>query len=546
MNLDVRENASHGSPGHELRASVGGLTWLRKIVERWIARMSMGQPEPYCDARAELRAAKHIVIVGGGIAGLSAAWYLQQEAAQHDLPIRYTLVEESSRWGGKVHTERVPGFGDTSFILEAGPDALLTYKPWAVTLARELGLEDHLVGGNPANSRTFVLHRGHMVALPAGLQLLVPTKFWPFVRSRLFSWRGKLRVALETRIPARCDAADESLADFVRRRFGSEALETLAEPLMSDVYNVSSSRQSIMATFPQYPALEARYGSVIRGSLAATRQRQRQSSRSATPSPPFVSLHGGTQSLVDALLSKLTGDLRLRSAVDRVLRTADDSYQVVLADGSRLDADVVILATPARVSASLLASIAPSASASLGEIGYTSIGNAYLAFRRQDVSHPLDGYGMVIPRAEGRRIDGMSWTSSKWIGRAPDDYVLLRVFFGGPHTRDLMTLDDATLLAVVRAEVAALLGVRASPVFQRVYRWPDGYPQYEVGHLARVDAIEAALPTGIYVTGSAYRGIGVPDCVRQGQESAGRTVTALIATPAPQLASIAEPPQAGR
>lgn len=506
--------------------------------------MSMGQSDLRRDARVGMRAAKHIVIVGGGIAGLSAAWYLQQEAARHDLAIHYTIAEESSRWGGKVHTERVADFGDMPFMLEAGPDALLTYKPWAVTLARELGLEDHLVGGNPANSRTFVLHRGRLVPLPAGLQLLVPTKVWPFARSPLFSWRGKLRVAWETRIPPRRDAADESLADFVRRRFGREAHDTLAEPLMADVYNVSSSRQSIMATFPQYPALEARYGSVIRGSLAATRQRQ--SARSATPSPPFVSLDGGTQSLVDALLSKLTGDLRLRSAVDQVLRAADDSYQVVLADGSRLDADAVILATPARVSASLLTGTAPSASSLLGEIGYTSIGNAYLAFWRQDVSHPLDGYGVVIPRAEGRHIDGMSWTSSKWLGRAPDDYVLLRVFFGGPHTRDLLSLDDAALLAVVRAEVAALLGVRASPVFQRVYRWPDGYPQYEVGHLARVDAIEAALPAGIYVTGSAYRGIGVPDCVRQGQEAAGRAVRALMATPAPRLASIVEPPQVGR
>lgn len=480
-------------------------------------------------SRVPEQAAKHIIIIGGGIAGLSAAWYLQQKAKQHHLALHVTMLEASSHWGGKILTERVDGFGDAPFILEAGPDALLTHKPWGVTLARELALEGQLVGGNPANKRTFVLHRERLVPLPAGLQLLVPTLRWPFMRSPLFSPWGKLRIELEALIPSRrgtMGAGDESLADFVQRRFGREALETLAEPLMADVYNMASSRQSMLATFPLYPALEAQYGSVIRGVRSVARHHQRLSIQ---PAQPFVSFNGGTQTLVDALVSQLAGSLRLRSAVHRVERLAEGTYRVVLTDGSYLMADAVILAVPAHVASSLLREAALSASTRLSAIGYASIGNAYLAFRRHDVPHPLDGYGMVVPRNEGRHIDGMSWTSSKWAGRAPADHVLLRIFFGGPHTRDLIALENERLLAVVRAEVAALLGIQASPLFQRVYRWQDGYPQYEVGHLARVDAIEAELPAGLYVTGSAYRGIGLPDCIRQGQEAAQRAVTALTA-----------------
>lgn len=475
--------------------------------------------------------ARRLVIVGGGIAGLSAAWYAQQAAAQRGITLHTTILEAAGRWGGKVLTEQIDGPGG-GYLLEAGADALLTHKPWAVALARELGVDAQLVGGQEANSRTFVLHRNRLQPLPKGLQLLAPTQVWPFARSPLFSLSGKVRIGLEALIPPRRDTGDESLADFVRRRFGREALETLAEPLMADVYSMDSSRQSIQATFPQFPTLEAQYGSVIRGVRGAARQaRQRTAAPSSAPTLPFVSFDQGIQTLVDALVSRLslTTTLRLHSAVDRVVRLPAGSYRVLLADGTHVEADTVIVATPARAAADFLREAAPVAAAHLSAIRYASIGNAYLAYRRSDVSHPLNGYGAVIPRREGRRIDGMSWTSSKWAGRAPAHHVLLRIFFGGPHTRALAAVADEELLAIVREEVTALLGVQASPLFQRVYRWSDGYPQYEIGHLARVSAIEAALPAGLSVTGSAYRGIGVPDCIRQGQEAAQRAMTALAA-----------------
>jgi oxygen-dependent protoporphyrinogen oxidase len=494
--------------------------------------MNTEQAEPdrgASDALSATSGTRRVVIIGGGVTGLAAAWRLQQEAARRGRDLRYTVLERSDQWGGKVRTEQVTGFGAEPFILEAGADALLTRKPWAVALARELGLDDRMQGVNTANARTFVLHRGQPVPIPEGVQLLAPTRFWPFVRSPLFSPWGKLRMGLDLLLPPRPAQSDESLAEFVQRRFGAEALDKLAEPMMAGVYNALPTRQSIQATFPQYAEMERQSGSVIRGLRASARARE-----SAPPSsrmPAFVSFATGTQALIDALIAQLTGDLRLRCAAERVERadTTGSAYRVALADGGQILADAVIVATLAHDAASLLRQVAPVASAQLKTIGYASIGTLYLAYRRNEVPHPLDGFGVVIPSSEGRHIDGMTWTSSKWTGRAPAKCALLRVFFGGPHTRDMMDLGDSELLAVVRDEVGSILGVRAAPMFHRIYRWPDGYPQYEVGHLERVAAIESTLPPAVYVTGSSYRGVGVPDCVRQGREAADHVLDTLAA-----------------
>lgn len=475
---------------------------------------------------------KRVVIAGGGIAGLAAAWYLQRAAQESGLALRYTLLEGSGRWGGKVQSQRVEGFGEPPFLLEEGPDAFLTRKPWAVALAREVGLGERMVGVNLANARTFVLHRGRPESIPEGVQLVAPTRLWPFVRSPLFTPWGKLRVGLDLVLPPRRGEADESLASFVRRRFGPEALDKLAEPLLAGVYNGVPEEQSIEATFPQYRAMERRYGSVIRGLRAAGRERGRPSgtaeANGGEAMPAFVSFDSGTHALVEAVVARLTGELRLGCAAERIERAAEgNGYVVALRDGEREAADAVIVATPARVAAGMLREVAPEAAERLATIRVASIGTAYLAYRREQVAHALDGFGLVIPSSEGRRIDGITWTSSKWTSRAPEGDVLLRVFFGGPHTRSMMDLDDAELLAAVRAEAGAMLGVRGGPLFERVFRWPDGYPQYDVGHLERVAAIEAALPAGVHVTGSSYRGVGVPDCVRQGQEAARQVVAAL-------------------
>ena len=327
----------------------------------------------------------HVVILGGGIAGLSAAWRLQRTGERDGLPITYTLVEQSDRWGGKIRSERVERDGDqAAWVLEAGPDGLLTRKPWALALARALRLENRFLFVASERARTFVLRRGRPLPLPAGLQLLAPTAWAPFLRSPLFSPWGKLRMALEPLLPRRAASgesgeADESLAAFVRRRLGSEALERVAEPLMAGVFNAEAERQSIQATFPQFPALEREHGSVIRG-LRAARRKQPQT---ASPQPPaFLSFDTGNQVLVDALVAQLTGELRLHTTARAITCNDDGRYMVHLDDSAILAADAVILATPASVSVSLTRELAPEAAALLAGIRYAGIGEIYLAYRR--------------------------------------------------------------------------------------------------------------------------------------------------------------------
>jgi protoporphyrinogen/coproporphyrinogen III oxidase len=511
-----------GRDGHSWPLSpYSGHLWPRQSLECGNTSRAVS---PLDASLADNASPLHVAILGGGIAGLSAAWRLQQASAREGLPLRYTVIEQAGRWGGKMRTELVERDGDSAaWVLEAGPDGLLTRKPWALALARALNLDAHLLFPTPENSRAFVLRRGKPVPLPAGLQLLAPTQWGPFLRSPLFSPWGKLRIALDLLLPPRRSNADEdeSLASFVRRRFGDEALQRVATPMMAGVFNAESERQSILATFPQFAVLEQSHGSVIRGLRAA--------SRNAPPAdaPAFLSFAAGNQTLVDALIAQLTGTLRLNASVRDITPAEQGRYMLRLDDGATLTADAVILATPADVSASLLRDLAPEAATLLGSIRYAGIGAIYLAYRRDDVPHPLHGTGIVIPSEEGRRIDGITWVSSKWSHRAPPGHALIRVFFGGPHTRAMLALDDAHLIAAIRDELADILGIQAAPLFTRIFRWPDGYPQYDVGHRERVAAIEAALPPGMAVAGSAYRGVGVPDCIHSGELAAQKVIEQL-------------------
>jgi oxygen-dependent protoporphyrinogen oxidase len=323
-------------------------------------------------------------------------------------------------------------------------------------------------------------------------------------------------------IPRRQRLADETLADFVRRRLGAEMLDKLAEPLLAGVYNAEPERQSMLATFPQFPALERRYGSLIRG------MRVTRNERPFGTTPPFISFETGTHELVRSLVDQLTGNLQLNATIHSLKPSADGGFTLMLTDGTQVHADAVILAIPAKEAAGLLREAVPGVASQLQAIRYIGIGTMYLGFHRCDVPHPLDGFGLVIPRSERRRIDGMTWTSSKWKFRVPSDHVLLRVFFGGPNTRDMMEWDDAKLLDVIRDELQSLLGIQASPLFDRIFRWQDGYPQYDLGHVERVTAIESALPPGLYIAGSSYRGVGVPDCIKQGQAAAYQAISVII------------------
>jgi protoporphyrinogen/coproporphyrinogen III oxidase len=470
---------------------------------------------------------QHVVIVGGGISGLSAAWHLQNRPLHDQDRIDVTVLESSNRWGGKVLTEHVDGPGDTPFVIEAGPDSFLTQKPWALQLARELGLDKRLLPTNEVAPAVFVLRHGKPCPLPDGLSLTVPTKPLSFMLSPLMSPVGRLRVLMELFVPAKRDDADETLASFIHRRFGQEALDVLAEPVLAGIYSADAEKLSLLATFPRFRQLEREHRSLIRA-LRANPARQRDSAQGDTPRlSQFVTLHGGVQELADALVSRLSADLRLRTSVRAIERADDGRYRVVLDRGEALIADAVLLTIPAAPAARLLSPVAAMPAAKLAALRSVSTGTISLAFRADDISSPLQGFGLVIPKSEHRSINAITITSSKFRYRAPADHVLLRAFFGGSRRPEQMTFDDQRLVLAVRHELRTLLGIKADPLFYRIYRWHNANPQYDLNHLETVATIEAGLPVGIFISGSAYRGVGLPDCVHQARQASDRILERL-------------------
>lgn len=468
----------------------------------------------------------HVVIVGGGIAGLATAYELQQQVHAAGSPLTYTLLESDATIGGKLISDRADGF-----VIEGGPDSFLAQKPWATDLCRELGLGDDLIGTNDAQRATFVLNNGRLTRMPEGLNLIMPTHLVPFLRSPLISWPGKLRMALDLVLPQRRATGDESIAAFVGRRLGQEAVEKLAEPLLCGIHAGEPERQSILSTFARFRDLEQKHRSLILGARAQRKvaaATPRSPSPAGSPQSTFISLRGGVRQLIDALECALTGAIITGARVANIEQHAN-GYQVVTMSGATYAADAVVLATPTYVSASLMHPLRPALADALNTIRYVSTASVYLGFRRHEVSHPLDGFGFVIPRREQRRIFGCTWSSTKFGFRAPPEHVLLRCFMGGAGREEQLAVTDVELIAVARAELRDIMGLDAEPVITRVFRWHQANPQYDVGHAQRVQGIyaECALLPGIYVTGGAYEGVGVPDCVRHGRGVA-KMVTAYL------------------
>jgi oxygen-dependent protoporphyrinogen oxidase len=465
-----------------------------------------------------------VVIVGGGVTGLAAAYRLRERARATGAALRCTVLERAARPGGKIVTDR-PGGPGGEWVVEGGPDSFVTRKPWALELIRELGLAGEVVGTRPAPHATYVLRRGRLVPLPAGLGLIAPTQWGPFLRSSLFSPMGRLRVVLEQWIPARRGEADETLAAFVRRRFGREALERLGEPLLAGIHNGVAERQSLLATFAHFREAERTHGSVIRGARRAARAAH---ATGGARTSPFVTLRGGMGTLIDALVAQL-GDALVTGCGAAAIEAAggQGAYRVRLDDGRVLDADALIVTTPAYAAADLVRPFGPELARLLGEIPYVSTGTVSLAYRRGDLGAKLDGFGVVIPRGEGRRINACTLSSLKFPHRAPGDHLLVRAFVGGTHRADLLDLTDDALGGLVREELREVLDIAAPPLWQRVHRWRDGNPQYNLGHLERVERLDALCPPGLILSGSAYTGVGIPDCVRQASEAAERVLQHL-------------------
>ena len=457
------------------------------------------------------------VIIGGGISGLATAYYLKQYGRPET---DFTVLESSGRWGGKITSEHEGGF-----LVEGGPDSFLTQKKSTIELCRALGIQTDLIPCNQTDGpSTYVWSNGRLRPMPEGMMLMAPTMILPMLRSRLISWAGKLRMGMEVLIPASKANFDESLGAFVRRRLGQEVLDKIAGPLMGGIYSADPDRLSLRSTFPMFSEMERTHGSLILGMM----RRKKGQPTQAKPEPMFVSLANGVQERTDALVAQFKPEqLRLNCRVLSVSRE-DGRYGLTLSDGTYVLADNIVFTTPTFVTAALVEDLDPTLASKLREIRYVSTATVSLGFKRSDIKCPLNGFGFIVPATEGRRINACSWSSSKFDHRAPDDSILMRVFIGGAMAEHHAEQDEAALIQLAREELKIILGITATPVLAKAYRWRKASPQYEVGHHVRVKEIEqlAGLHSGLYMSGAGFYAAGIPDCVLRGTDTAIKIIKA--------------------
>ena len=462
-----------------------------------------------------------IVIIGGGISGLAAAHRILElnQAAQ------VTILEASSRLGGTIHTEFRDGF-----LLERGPDSFISEKPQAVALAKRLGIESRLIETNEEYRRSFIVRNGRLRPVPEGFQLLAPSRMWPFITSDIFSLTGKARMAADLFLPRKSTngTTDESLASFVRRRLGVEALERMAQPMVGGIYTADPETLSLRATLPRFLEMEREHRSLI---LAMLRQgRAQKSGTSGARYSLFLSFDRGVQVLVDAL-TQMNADFRVKTRAQKL--TFAQGWTITTDRDEVFKADAVCLAVPAYIAASLLSG---ELAGKLRQIKYASTATINFGYRRAAIAHPLNGFGFVVPFVEKRSLIGCTFSSVKFSVRAPEGHVLLRAFAGGALQPEIFALNESELTARVEADLRELLGINESPLFVEVAKWERSMPQYEVGHLDRVNEIEKLVSKipGLTLAGNSYRGAGIPDCIRSGEAAAESMITFLKPAPTPR------------
>ena len=457
---------------------------------------------------------KKTIIIGGGIAGLATAFHLNESGFAG-----FTLIESALRLGGKISSIEQNGF-----LIEGGPDSFITQKKATLELCSKLGLADQLIGSQAG--ATFVWSGRTLHPMPEGMMLMAPTMIAPIVRSKLISWPGKLRLAVEPFIKQRTDREDESLGSFVRRRLGTEMLDKIAGPLMGGIHAADPERLSIRSTFPMFPEMEKKYGSLTRAMMKSPK---RHAAPGAKKPPMFMTLRGGLDQLTEAIAARLPQDSIRLGVAAVAIRREESGYEVILSDGSVLHATNIVFATPSYITADLVQQIDPLLATQLRSIRYVSTATVSLGFRRSEIEHPMRGAGFIVPRTEGRRISACSWSSSKFSHRAPEDSVLLRVFIGGALAEDLAELPESSLIELAWEELHTIMGITADPVVSYVARWRKSTPQYDIGHEKRVAIIEqlAAHHAGVYLAGNAYRGSGIPDCIQSGQNAAQSILAGL-------------------
>lgn len=462
-----------------------------------------------------------IVIVGGGVTGLAAAYNLNKrvKAAGHDAQI--IVVERDERLGGKTQTEVVDGM-----VIEHGPDSFLVSKPWFAQLCKELGLPT--VGTNPNIKSTYIYARGRLEKLPVGMQIMIPTEIGPFVKTKLISWPGKIRAAMEPFVPLKKTDEDESIGSFVGRRFGREVLENIAGPLMGGIHGGDWDGVSIKMTFPMFTKMEKQ------GSLLLQGMRNKANKPKGPTGSAFQTVPTGLKAAVDAIVAASEGVRFMTGTAVEQLTPAGERYTLKLSNGETLDADAVILAVPAFAAAALIKDFRGDVAAELNEIPYNNSCVVAVAYNRADIKHPLDASGFLVPHTENMSVTASTWITQKWPHSTPEGKVLMRCFMGRVEGKDWTTEPDEVVLAEVKKGLKQAMGLDAEPIMHRIYRWPRSMAQYRVGHLERIDRVDALMTRqpGLYLAGAAYRGVGLGDCVREGNQAADKVAAQLGWAPA--------------
>jgi oxygen-dependent protoporphyrinogen oxidase len=472
---------------------------------------------------------KRVVVIGGGITGLTTSYRLTQTAQACGFLLEVVLLEASGRLGGTIATHH-----QHELLMEQGPDCFLSAKPWGVHLCEELGLSDELISTTTQYRQSFIVRGGTLVPVPQGFYLMVPGSWWSLVTTPVFSWRGKLRMALDLVVPRRTATDDESLAQFVTRRLGREALERMAQPMLGGIYTADPQDLSMQATMPQFVEMEQQYRSLIRAMLH--KQRHASASDQGTSGPRyglFMSFRQGMQTLVDTIAAHLPADtVRLHTRVSNLQYISGTTRWIVhLHQQPAVEADAVCVSLAAPQAGQLLSDVDDTLATALQAIPYASLAIVNIVCTRAQVSHPLDGMGFVVPAIEKRALIACSFSSVKFAGRAPQDQVLLRAFVGGALQQEQLARSDTEIQRAVVQDLRQLLGLTGEPLSMSVTRHLEAMPQYHVGHLDRVAHITSLLAhcPGLVLAGNAYHGVGIPDCIHSG-DTAAQTLLEYLTT----------------
>lgn len=481
---------------------------------------------------------KKVIIIGGGVAGLGAAYKVRRAADEgHD--VSFTLIEKDPRLGGKIATETVAdewdGGDGAEFIIDGGPDCFLTSKPAVHRIAKAAGIFGDELPSDESRKKTLILSRGKLFEMPDGVMMFAPTKFMPFATTGLFSWPGKIRMGWDLFVPKKKlvegQLNDETLEHFIVRRMGRECLDRLAEPLVGGVHASDPTKMSLAATFPNLLEMEQKYGSMLKGFLATRKMVEEMKKKyplkpGDKPKTFFTSFTGGMQELVDGMADAAGRDsIRTGVAVTAVARDGD-TWTVTLDDGSTVTGDALIMATESWAAEPLVRQVDEGIAEALAGIPSSTSATVSLGFNAEEIGIDMNAFGVLCPQVEKRALMAATYSSTKWPGRAPEGKVLMRGFVGGPQNQAIMENSDEDLIAIVLREMREILGIKGDPLFARVYRWHLGMPQYTMGHLDRVGTIEgrsADLP-GFALAGGSYRGVGIPNCIESGERAVSKVV----------------------